>query len=186
MADFSYFVLHDPDEFEDPPKKPSCVSQKSIEDYKEIIDGILLCWGNEKYLHEFLQLKGLHSTSPNKRHLPQSVIDELNLLIKIHYDAYGPINQKPPNIVKTSLEDYPHLMEPIKTFWWKPEDFHEFLDLKKLAVQERERIWFPQSVVDELILLTEIHDAVYGLPKPKKKHDFEVHQDNWNIDNKIR
>lgn len=188
-ADFSYFVLHDPDEFDTPklsqePKAFDVVN--GIENNKAIINSIISFWGNEKYMREYFEQAKLNKSDRTVVRFHPSEIEDLAFLQEFHTRVHGGGYQHALSLeTKKSIKDFPHIYKGLMDNWWKPKDFHEFLKLSRLTVQDRDRWWFAPSVIFELQALIDEHNKRFWLPK-KEENDFEVHKDNWNIDNKTR
>lgn len=188
-ADFSSFILHTLDENNQEEIEKKSVSfdvVNGIEEYKDIIDSIIWFWGDEKYMKEYVQAAKLTKSDLNIMRFSSKAIEDLKFLQDFHTRVYDWGYQHALSLeTKKSIKDYPHIYEWLKLYWGKPKDFHEFIESKWLTVQDRDRGWFSPQVLKELQGLIDIHNKRFWLPE-RKTHDFEVHKDNWNIDNKTR
>ena len=91
-ADFSYFVLYDPHEFDDVPSKEKSAAfdvVNGIENNKAIIDSIISFWGNEKYMREYFEQAKLNKSDRTVVRFHPTEIEDLALLQEFHTWVHG-------------------------------------------------------------------------------------------------
>ncbi len=97
-------------------------------------------------------------------------------------DREGGPQEEPVKEIPKLLEDYPRIMNAILLSWGYPREFHDYVNTLFVVaprkhpvtwVIEHSREWFSPEAMQEIFLLTSIHDEVFWKPVEKlwKKHD---------------